>query len=391
MYQNQGVSAYKKDLSNSIALDEYLDHPHRHYQSIHVAGTNGKGTTCHMLASVLQAAGYKVGLYTSPHLKDFRERIKINGEMIAENEVIDFVMKHKSYLEAHSLSFFEMTVGMAFDAFKNHKVDIAIIETGLGGRLDSTNIITPILSIITSIDLDHTDLLGDTLEKIAAEKAGIIKPGVPVVINEYREDLRKLFADNALEKECDIHFAYSESEYDNTHWNKATTEEQNRTLVTKAFKVLSEKYSLHIRSTQINAGLNNYKQSTGLLGRYQLLQESPKIIADVAHNPAGIRKLLNRITQEDYKDLHIVFGAVRRPDLEETIRLLPNKAHYYLCEPSNQRKITVKELENLFQNRKERIKIFQQPLMAFNEARSKALSADLILVTGSNFLIAEIL
>ena len=211
MYQNIGKKAYKKDLTNSLLLDKHLEHPHKSYPSIHVAGTNGKGTTCHMLSAVLQSAGYKVGLYTSPHLKDFRERIKINGKLIDRKDVIDFVNEHKGFLVEKGFSFFEMTVGMAFQIFKNQKVDIAIIEVGLGGRLDSTNIITPILSVITSIDLDHTDILGNTLQAIATEKSGIIKANVPVVINENRLELRKLFESIANEKKQSIEVRFRES------------------------------------------------------------------------------------------------------------------------------------------------------------------------------------
>lgn len=391
MYQNQGISAYKKDLNNSLNLDKYLNHPHHNYKSIHVAGTNGKGTTCHMLASVLQTAGYKVGLYTSPHLKDFRERIKINGEMISQEEVVDFVETHKHYLEINALSFFEMTVGMAFQSFKEHQIDIAIIETGLGGRLDSTNIITPIISVITSIDLDHTDLLGDTIEKIAIEKAGIIKNQVPVVINEHRDSIRKLFQNVATYNNASLFFAYSEKDYNSNHWNKIETEEQNKSLVAKVFEVLNQQNTFAINSETLIAGLYNYQEKTKFLGRYQIINDAPKVIIDVAHNPAGIEKLMDRIAGEKFKRLHIVFGAVQRSDITISIDLLPDSAIYYLCEPSNKRRLPVKDLAMLFKQNNKVFNSCAAPQTAYLAALKNADKDDLILITGSNFTVAEII
>ncbi|KQC34523.1 tetrahydrofolate synthase [Nonlabens sp. YIK11] len=392
MYQQVGKSAYKKDLSNSIALDEYLDHPHQYYKTIHVAGTNGKGTTCHMISAVLQAAGYKVGLYTSPHLKDFRERIKINGEMISQQEVIQFIGDHKTYLESNSLSFFEMTVGMAFEAFRKHQVDYAVIETGLGGRLDSTNIITPILSIITSIDLDHTDLLGDTLEKIAFEKSGIIKKNVPVVINEKRSHLRQFFQDRANEVGADLYFAYSESEYSNDIFNHITTEEQNRDLVKKALSVLKGKYKINLNPNQVSEGLKNYRELTNFMGRYQTISTNPKVIADVAHNPSGLKMLIEKVEKESYRKLHIVFGAVEGKRLDESLIVLPQDAEYYLCSPSISRAVPVTKLEKQFTTRRElKNNAYDSVELALKGALSNTDEDDLILVTGSTFVVSEII
>ncbi|PRP68433.1 tetrahydrofolate synthase [Nonlabens agnitus] len=391
MYQQVGKSAYKKDLSNSIALDEYLDHPHQYYKTIHVAGTNGKGTTCHMISAVLQAAGYKVGLYTSPHLKDFRERIKINGEMISQQEVIQFIGDHKTYLESNSLSFFEMTVGMAFEAFRKHQVDYAVIETGLGGRLDSTNIITPILSIITSIDLDHTDLLGDTLEKIAFEKSGIIKKNVAVVINEKRSHLRQFFQERANEVGADLYFAYSESKYSSDIFNHTTTEEQNRDLVKKALDVLIDKYEIDLGPNQVSEGLKNYRGLTNFMGRYQIISTNPKVIADVAHNPSGLKMLIEKVEKESYRKLHIVFGAVEGKRLDESLIVLPRDADYYLCSPSISRAVPVTILEKEFTKHELKNNAYDSVELALEGALSHTDEDDLVLVTGSTFVVSEII
>ncbi|SCY25439.1 dihydrofolate synthase / folylpolyglutamate synthase [Nonlabens sp. Hel1_33_55] len=391
MYQNIGKSAYKKDLSNSLSLDRHLNRPHQYFKSIHVAGTNGKGTTCHMLSSVLQTAGYKVGLYTSPHLKDFRERIKINGEMISRDEVVDFIDGHKSFLASHKLSFFEMTVGMAFEVFKKHQVDFAIIETGLGGRLDSTNIITPILSIITSIDLDHMDLLGNTLEKIALEKAGIIKPNIPIVINERRNKLRRVFEQKAENLNSPIYFAYSESEYQDKLFNKKSTEDQNQKLVRHALTVLEEKQIISITKIEIEKGLKDYKSIARFLGRYQIISTKPKIILDIAHNKAGLRKLIQKISYENYKQLHIVFGSVKDKDVNKSIELMPRKSSYYLCAANSPRSMDVQELAKRFGKHNLNTSIYKSSTEAFNAAIRNATENDLILVTGSNFIVSEII
>lgn len=389
MYQKVGPVAYKKDLTNSLELDEYLDHPHKAYKTIHVAGTNGKGTTCHLLASILQTAGYKVGLYTSPHLKDFRERIRINGKMISKKEVVHFIQEHKIYLIDHQLSFFEMTVGMAFDAFKKHEVDIAVIETGLGGRLDSTNIITPILSIITSIDKDHQDLLGKTLAKIAMEKAGIIKQNVPILINEHRQQLRKLFKEYAFAKAAPLHFNTLPSTINPHDNNNART--LNETIARSAIQLLQKNGEYHISQQNIEEGIAEVDKNTSLQGRYQILQENPKIIADVAHNPAGIKALMRRIENEFYIDLHIVFGMVKGKSLETILPLLPKSAKYYLCEPDSPRKLEVVKLKKEFDTMGLINEVFDSPKNALKRAKQVTGENDLIVIGGSTFIVAEIL
>jgi dihydrofolate synthase/folylpolyglutamate synthase len=390
MYQKVGASAYKKDLTNSLELDEYLDHPHKAYKTIHVAGTNGKGSTCHMLASVLQTAGYKVGLYTSPHLTDFRERIRINGEMISKQEVINFIANHKDYLVSHQLSFFEMTVGMAFQIFKDRDVDIAIIETGLGGRLDSTNIITPILSIITSIDKDHTDLLGKTLKKIATEKAGIIKPNIPILINQTRPSLRALFKKVATDKNSTLKFSKNKTLIPNAK-ERIDVRLQNESIVRYAFEILNNDSSIVVDGKSIDSGIENVIANTGLQGRYQTIGLKPKIIADVAHNPAGLKALINKINQESFSKLHIVFGAVKGKALERVVALLPNNAEYYLCEPDSPRKLSIEDLVHSFNEYGLKNTAYKSPDEALQTARIKANEEDLILITGSTFIVAEIL
>ncbi|BAO55353.1 bifunctional folylpolyglutamate synthase/dihydrofolate synthase [Nonlabens marinus] len=390
MYQKIGVSAYKKDLTNSLELDNYLSHPHKSYDTIHVAGTNGKGTTCHTIASILQTAGYKVGLYTSPHLKDFRERIKVNGDMITKEEVTSFVSQHKSYLQEHKLSFFEMTVGMAFEIFKKRKVDIAVIETGLGGRLDSTNIITPILSIITSIDKDHTDLLGKTLSKIAVEKAGIIKSGVPVLINEHRPRLRSQFKKIAKMRSSEIYFSQG-SRSQNDKSNHIDTQVQNECLAQRAVEILRLRSDYNITDSQITLGISETHRKTGLRGRYELISTNPKVIADVAHNPAGIRSLIYKLQEESFHHLHIVFGAVKGKAIEDVIQHLPKHASYYLCEPNSDRKLSIEELNSKFKEFDLETQPSTSVTNALHYAKIKAEENDLILVTGSTFVVAEIL
>ncbi len=386
MYQNIGAAAYKKDLSNILKLDQHLGQPHFSFPTIHVAGTNGKGTTCHMIAAVLQSAGYKVGLYTSPHLKDFRERIKINGDVISRQEVIDFINDHKDFFVKNQLSFFEMTVGMAFQIFKQREVDIAVIEVGLGGRLDSTNIINPILSIITSIDLDHTDILGDTVEKIAVEKGGIIKQEVPVIINEYRDNLRSLFQKIAQNKNAHLYFAFAKTD-SQTH----EPEQQNATVTKLAIKRLNEASKFKVTHDQIALGLKNYKQITNLVGRYQVISKAPKTIADVAHNPAGIKALIKRINAEDFDTLHVVFGAVKDKSISQVLQELPTDADYYLCPLINSRGLPIEVLEDQFRLKKLNYNTFASAGNALQQARKQATLKDLILITGSTFLISEII
>jgi len=347
MYQRVGKTAYKPNLNQTIKLDNHLGNPHKSYPTIHVAGTNGKGSTCHMIASVLQAAGYKVGLYTSPHLKDFRERIRINGALCEQDFVVDFIKKHKTFFEENQLSFFEMTVGMAFQYFKEEQVDIAVIETGLGGRLDSTNIITPLVSVITSIDKDHTAILGNTLTKIASEKAGIIKKGVPVVIGERRGWLRSRFRESAIQKSSSYHQVDHRATSSETDL-KGVYQKYNSRTAKLALKILKQANSFTYTEDQFTTGMRQVMNTTGLRGRYELLQENPRVIVETAHNIAGITTLVAQLKDEDYERLHIVIGMVSDKDVYAVVQLLPEEAMYYLVAPDVPRAMPVDLLSQHF-------------------------------------------
>ena len=316
MYQREGAIAYKEDIGNIIEAAKHLNNPHKKFKSIHIAGTNGKGSVAHMLASILQESGYKTALYTSPHLKDFRERIKINGEMIAEQEVIDFVSENKHLFEKLEMSFFEMTVALAFDYFAKEKVDIAIIECGLGGRLDSTNIINPQLSIITNIGLDHTNLLGDTLEQIAAEKAGIIKENTTIIIGREQKESKQIFIDKAASEKAKIHFTESENNYSSDL--KGIYQKENIATATMAVKQLSE-LGWNIGEKNIKNGLQKVVENTQLLGRWQTLNDKPKVICDVGHNEDGIKQIVKQIKKIPYQNLHFVFGMVKDKNLSNIL------------------------------------------------------------------------
>src|SRR5690606_21611556 len=299
MYQRQGKSAFRKDLSNTLKLAEHLQFPEKNFKSVHVAGTNGKGSTSHMLASILQEAGYKVGLYTSPHLKDFRERIKINGQVVKKQFVMDFIKRNKSFLESNSLSFFEMTVGMAFDYFVKEKIDIAIVEVGLGGRLDSTNIITPEISIITNIGFDHMQFLGNTLAEIAFEKGGIIKPNVPVVIGETQTEIQDVFKDLASKNNAEITFADKEIKEVFESDLKGIYQEKNIKTVLQSIIKIQER-GFKISQAHIKKGLLNVVDNTGLMGRWQILQQHPKVICDTAHNKEGLTYVMKQLLNEPF-------------------------------------------------------------------------------------------
>jgi dihydrofolate synthase/folylpolyglutamate synthase len=390
MYQRQGKSAYKEDLSNTLKLSDYLHNPESKFKSIHVAGTNGKGSTSHMLASILQEAGYKVGLYTSPHLKDFRERIKINGKEVSKQFVIGFVKRNRSFLELNRLSFFEMTVGMAFDYFAKQKVDIAIVEVGLGGRLDSTNIITPEVSVITNIGLDHTQFLGNTLEAIAGEKAGIIKDNVPIVIGETQPETEQIFINIAKRKNAKIVFAdkaikeYFQSDLEGNY------QEKNIKTVLQTIKELQQKGFVVTRK-HVETGLSNIVKNTGLKGRWQVLQERPKVICDTAHNREGINAVVKQLLAEKYKSLHIVFGVVNDKDLSTLLDLLPKKAMYYLCKPNISRGMDAEELKQNFKQLGFNAESYTSVNNAFQEALKNANAKDLIFIGGSTFVVAEII
>ena len=387
MYQRKGAAAYRPGLDAILALDSYLGLPHKSFKCIHVAGTNGKGSTSHMLASVLQQAGYRVGLYTSPHLLDFRERIKVNGSMIPEQKVVDFVSIHKSYFEAQRLSFFEMTVGMAFSYFKEERVDYAIIEVGLGGRLDATNIITPILSVITNIGLDHTQFLGTTRPKIAGEKAGIIKNGVPVVIGEKDPETKDIFNEIAIEKKAPLLFAETiPSEYLTDL--KGSYQQLNVQTVIAALEFLNMK---NLKPGIIQKGLLNVVLNTQLSGRWQVLNTSPKIIADVGHNKEGLLFLSKQLQEESFKKLHIIMGFVKGREISPLLSLFPEDASYYLSCPNLERGLPVKELKNNLISEKRAIQFFESLSVAYEATIKAASGKDLIFICGSTFVVAEIL
>jgi dihydrofolate synthase/folylpolyglutamate synthase len=390
MFQRTGNSAYRANLNNIIAFDQHLDHPHTFYKTIHIAGTNGKGSTSHMIASILQEAGYKVGLYTSPHLKDFRERIRVNGKKCSQQFVTNFVTQHTAFFNTHQLSFFEMTVGMAFQYFKEQQVDIAVIETGLGGRLDSTNIITPVIAAITNIDKDHMAILGNTLLKIAGEKAGIIKKNVPVVVGERRGFLKSRFRESAINKQAVIHFIDHRKKSLPTDL-KGNYQKDNVQLAIKVIEILIKDNIITVSNQQLNKGLLQVAATTGLRGRYDVLGQNPKIIADTAHNIAGIRVLMQQVKQESYKELHIVLGMVSDKDATSVIKLLPKEANYYISKPDIPRGMEVAVLARYLSDFQIDHKDFESVEVAFKAAKENAASDDLILITGSTFVVAEII
>ena len=390
MYQNKGKSAFKKDLSNTIKLSVHLNHPEQQFKSIHVGGTNGKGSTSHMLASILQEAGYKVGLYTSPHLKDFRERIKINGQVVSKQFVIGFIKRNKTFLESNNLSFFEMTVGMAFDYFAKQKVDIAIIEVGLGGRLDSTNIITPELSVITNIGFDHVQFLGDTLEKIAGEKAGIIKQNIPVVIGQTQDETKEVFSSKAKSTNSEIYFADQLVEEVLESDLKGSYQEHNKKTVIQSVTVLRQ-LGYDISNSNLKKGLLNVVKNSGLQGRWQVLQQQPKIVCDTAHNKEGLSYTMQQLQAESYNKLHIVFGVVSDKDLDGIISLLPKQASYYFCKPNVQRGQDEELLKEYFLNKGFTGNSYSSVNEALHTAKLNANTDDLIYVGGSTFVVAEVL
>lgn len=425
MYQRQGAVAFKKDLSNTLALCELLDRPQTKFKSIHVAGTNGKGSVSHMLASIFQCAGYKVGLYTSPHLKDFRERIRINGEIIFEQDVVDFVQNHRTDFEQIKPSFFEMTVALAFDHFAKNKVDIAIVETGLGGRLDSTNVLTPELSVITNIGYDHQQFLGETLPEIAGEKAGIIKENVPVIIGEFQQEIAEVFEDKARETNSMLRFADREwaqversrnhtastplsqpslheflqttlRHYDGMELNVESQligPHQPKNLITAlaATRMLSES-GWDVMREHFKQGVNSVIDRTNLQGRWQVLHTEPTIICDNAHNKEALVPNIDRLlSSHSQNQLHFVWGMVNDKDVRKTLSLLPKKARYYFCRPNVQRGLDVSVLQKeglvlgLNCNENESV------LSAITAAKNAANKTDLIYIGGSTFVVAEAL
>lgn len=390
MYQRQGKVAFKKDLSNTLKLTAYLKHPESNFRSVHVAGTNGKGSTSHMIASVLQEAGYNVGLYTSPHLKDFRERIRINGKPVSKHFVMGFVRRNKTILEAHRLSFFEMTVGMAFDYFSKQSIDIAVIEVGMGGRLDSTNIITPEVSVITNIGLDHTQFLGDTLDLIAAEKAGIIKPNIPVVIGETQTETKPVFDRKAKENSCKI--VYADKKVKEIYESDMIGTYQSKNIKTALQTIKELKLrDFMISESQIKKGLLNVVKNTGLLGRWQILSNKPKVICDTGHNREGLTYVMQQLSLETFNKLHMVFGVVNDKDLQSIVDILPKQAMYYFCKPNIPRGKNALELKEELSMYQLKGNVYNSVSEAYKTALRTAEKEDVIFVGGSTFVVAEII
>ena len=404
VFEHVGASAYKEGLENTWILDENYGHPHRQYQTIHVAGTNGKGSCSHTIASILQEAGYKVGLYTSPHLVDFRERIRVNGQCISEKYVVDFVHNFLNWNTHHPSpiypSFFELTTALAFKYFADEQVDIAVIEVGLGGRLDCTNIITPILSVITNISFDHTGFLGDTLAKIAAEKAGIIKHGVPVVIGEYTDETRPVFEEKAKAVDAPIFFAQDEDELgsDLDFELKGDYQARNKQTILTALKVLRESKTNLVPSlshslvpTTIRNGLANVCKNTGLMGRWQTILERPKVICDTGHNVGGWQYLSKQIAAEPCRQLRIVFGMVDDKDIDAVMELLPKHAVFYWTQADNHRAIPAETVAQKAESHQLNGRIYNKVSDAYHAAIADASPDDFIFVGGSSYLVADFL
>ena len=413
MYSRIGAAAYRNDLDNTVRLSAFLGNPERQFKSVHVAGTNGKGSTSHMLAAIFQEAGYKTGLYTSPHLKDFRERIRINGEMISEAFIADFVERIRPLSEQMDPSFFEMTVVMAFDYFAREQVDIAIVEVGLGGRLDSTNIILPELSVITNIGYDHMNLLGDTLAKIAFEKAGIIKKGIPVIIGEHHPETAPVFEQRATESAATLSFAdheryASDWKYQRHHLvvEVATTPVaddkeyytldlagiyQARNLVTVLGAVHALRHlGWNLETPVVHQALKQVKKLTGLHGRWELIHEHPDIVLDVAHNEDGVRQLVQQIEVTDHEELHIVLGMVNDKDIGKVLALLPVHANYYFTRAQIPRALPESQLAEQARARGLRGNAYPMVAEALKAAKAHARDRDLIVVCGSVFVVAEV-
>ncbi|MEI6682651.1 MAG: folylpolyglutamate synthase/dihydrofolate synthase family protein [Bacteroidota bacterium] len=416
MYHRVGVQAYKADLDNTVALCALLGNPQESFRTIHVAGTNGKGSVSHMLASILQTAGFKTGLYTSPHLKDFRERIRVNGKMIAKQAVTRFMARYQEASEAIRPSFFELTVGMAFDYFREQKVEIAVIEVGLGGRLDSTNIVTPQVSVITNISFDHMQLLGNSLREIAAEKAGIIKPGIPVVVGETQEEVAPVFREKAAGCFSEILFADQhyraemlQPEYSGAESVRQLDIYRDGTLVAGRLESpLTGLYQLKNIQTVMAAcdilnnlgfglslpvirkGIRNVLVNTGLAGRWQILSREPLTICDTGHNESGLREVLAQIALTPHQRLHIVFGVVNDKHLAPILNLLPKNADYYFCKPDIPRGLDARELRLQANEAGLRGESYSSVAQALEAAREDATAGDLVFVGGSTFVVAEV-
>ena len=412
MYQRVGAQAFKKDLKNIQKLDEAMGHPHRFFPSIHIAGTNGKGSTAFMLAAMLQAHGFKTGLYVSPHYKDFRERIRINGEYISRQAVIGLVNTYQALLAEIQPSFFEISVAMAFKYFADQKVDIAIIETGLGGRLDSTNIIDPLVSVITNISLDHTAMLGNTIPEIAREKAGIIKSHRPVLIGEKQNQTTDIFIAKAKKENAPLHFAEDilriQEDSQKQHFkiksnsgflpssilfpSRASYQIKNLRTALAAFHLLcTTNFPISAHPSLIKKGLEHIHELTGFIGRWQTLQKEPLTIVDSAHNPAGLKAIFNKIKEVDYQQLRIVIGMVNDKDVDTALELFPKEATYYFSKANIPRGLDAKKLQAIAQAKGLQGKVYDSVKKAYEAAHRQADKKDMILVTGSVFVVAEAL
>jgi dihydrofolate synthase/folylpolyglutamate synthase len=392
VFQRDGAKALELKLDRTLQFMRYLGEPHKAFKSVHVAGTNGKGSVSHMTASVLQHAGYKVGLYTSPHLKDFRERIRIDGDCITEDKVIQFVELHRSFIEESKPSFFELTVAMAFDHFASQAVDIAVIEVGMGGRLDSTNVITPLLSVITNISYDHKAFLGDTLPKIAFEKAGIIKPRIPVVIGEYQPETFPVFQRQANAMQSELIKAYERNQpqwfLKNTEFDlQGPYQQKNRlTVITLIQELIAQGWEINEQAIEI--GMKNAAQSTGLMGRWQWIES--RVLCDTAHNAAGLAFVLKRLGELKYRQLHIVLGVVSDKDLDEILPLFPKSARYYFVAPNINRALPTEVLKNQAQTFGLIGDTFTSVSSGLAAAKEVASPDELVFVGGSTFTVAEI-
>ena len=415
MYQRIGAAAYKKDLQRTLELDRYFSHPHKKFKSIHIAGTNGKGSVAHTLASILQEAGYKVGLYTSPHYLDFRERIRVNGQMIEKQFVIDFVQQHRDFFQSLRPSFFELTVAMAFQYFAEREVDYAVVEVGMGGRLDSTNIITPLVSVITNIGFDHKQFLGNTLLEIAREKAGIIKNNIPVVIGQMRAEIQEVFLRKTTEKNAPIFLAANNYSVGNTYLTVDSKlafsvysrgekvfndmkfgllgqyQRYNIPVILQTVDVLKQFYSLQITIKAIYDGLEKVVENTGIIGRWQIISHKPLIVCDSAHNQDGIQQVIEQIKTQSYDKLFIIFGVVNDKDLNSILRFLPSKAHYYFVRASVDRAMPSKDLQRAAANYGLSGESFETVEQAIEKARAMAMEKDMIFVGGSTFVVADAL
>ena len=389
MYQNIGDSAYKKDLSNIILICEHLNNPQNNFKSIHIGGTNGKGSCSHMLSSILQEANYKVGLYTSPHLVDFRERIKINGDMISKDSVLKFMHENFDFFESNNLSFFEMTVGLAFDYFSKNKVDIAIIEVGMGGRLDSTNIINPILSIITNISLDHTRFLGSNISDIAKEKAGIIKDNIPVIIGQTQQEISPIFTEIAKSKKSEIIFA-DHFIYDTYNCDlKGDYQKKNIKTVLKSTEILKH-LDYKINDSHIKTGLSNVSNNTGLQGRWQVIQRKPMIICDTAHNEAALREVISQLMDMEYSDLHFIIGFSNDKNLKKISKIFPEDSKYYFVQSKVGRARDAKEVRDIFKLNNRCGDYYKSIENTIKYVKGVSKENDIIFIGGSTFVVSEI-